>query len=166
MAQSSPDDPTASYTFSWSGVPAGAYQLRAAATDNLGATTLSAPISITVTGIGPAVLVTSNSIWRYLDTGTNLGTVWIDPGFDDTGWSNGAAELGYGDVPDGRPEATVINQGNPRYITTISGSRLAWLIRVRLRTSRCACSATTVGLFISMAPKFSAATCLKGRWTI
>jgi hypothetical protein len=111
------DDPSASYTFDWSGVPAGAYQLRAAATDNLGATTLSAPVSITVTGIGPAVLIASNSFWRYLDTGANLGTAWVDPAFDDSGWNNGAAELGYGDSGEGRPEATVLNQGNPRYIT-------------------------------------------------
>jgi hypothetical protein len=112
------EDTTSPYAFSWAGVPAGSYQLRAVATDNLGASSTSAPVSITVTSlVGPTMLVASNAVWRYLDTGTNLGTGWVAPGFDDSGWLPGAAELGYGDVSEGRPEATVINSGNPRYIT-------------------------------------------------
>lgn len=109
------DDAMSPYAVNWSGVPAGAYQLRAAATDNLGATTLSPPVSITVTGIGPALLVMSNSVWRYVDTGANLGTAWIERGFDDTGWSNGPAELGFGDGPQGRPEATPLTPGHITY---------------------------------------------------
>jgi hypothetical protein len=108
------NDATAPYSFTWSGVAAGGYQLRAVATDNLGASTTSAPISITVTGQGPAVLIVSNATWKYLDTGANLGTAWVDAGFDDSGWNAGAAQLGYGDTD----EATVVNQGNPRFITT------------------------------------------------
>jgi RHS repeat-associated protein len=39
---------SAPYSFTWTGVPQGAYVLTAKATDNLGATTTSAPVSITV----------------------------------------------------------------------------------------------------------------------
>jgi RHS repeat-associated protein len=39
---------SAPYSFTWTGVPQGAYVLTAKATDNLGATTTSAPVNITV----------------------------------------------------------------------------------------------------------------------
>ena len=41
--------------------------------------------------------------------------------FNDSGWSTGPAELGYGDAPEGRPEATVVSFGpnaGAKYITT------------------------------------------------
>ncbi|QJE96483.1 lamin tail domain-containing protein [Luteolibacter luteus] len=46
----------------------------------------------------------SASGWKYLYNGTNQGTAWRDPGFADTAWPTGTAELGYGDGD----EATVI----------------------------------------------------------
>ncbi len=66
-------------------------------------------------------MIPAGAVWRYLDTGTNLGTAWIAPEFDDSAWASGPAELGYGDIPDGRPEATVVSYGtnaNNKYITT------------------------------------------------
>ncbi len=55
--------------------------------------------------------------WRYLDDGSDQGSAWKEPGFDDSGWAIGAAELGYGDGD----EATVVSFGpDPanRHITT------------------------------------------------
>ena len=69
----------------------------------------------------PVTLIAAGAIWKYLDTGTNPGTAWLAPGFDDTAWASGPAELGYGDIPDGRPEATVVSYGtnaNNKFITT------------------------------------------------
>lgn len=67
------------------------------------------PGSVTVTDIIPA-----NATWRYLDDGSDQGTAWTTPAFNDSGWRGPSpAELGYGDGD----EATVINQGNPRHIT-------------------------------------------------
>ena len=43
-------DTSAPYSFSWSNVAAGSYVLTARATDNVGATTVSAPVNITVSG--------------------------------------------------------------------------------------------------------------------
>lgn len=39
----------------------------------------------------------SASGWKYLANGSNQGTAWRQPGFNDTGWPTGTAELGYGD---------------------------------------------------------------------
>jgi hypothetical protein len=62
-------------------------------------------------------LVSSGAVWKYSDTGSNLGTTWRDPAFNDGGWKSGPSQLGYGDGD----EATVVNFGpdpNNRYITT------------------------------------------------
>ena len=63
------------------------------------------------------VLIEQGSIWRYLDDGSDQGTSWTEPEFDDDSWSMGYAELGYGDDD----EETVIDYGpdeDQKYITT------------------------------------------------
>ncbi|MHC4145320.1 MAG: serine/threonine protein kinase, partial [Planctomycetota bacterium] len=52
-------------------------------------------------------LVPWGSTWKYLDDGSDQGTAWYDPGFDDSGWASGPAELGRGR---GDP-ATVVSWG-------------------------------------------------------
>lgn len=54
-------------------------------------------------------VVSEGSSWRYNDTGTDLGTAWRSPSYDDSGsgWSQGDAQLGYGDGD----EATVVSFG-------------------------------------------------------
>lgn len=62
-------------------------------------------------------LVPSGSSWKYLDDGSDQGTAWSAPAFDDSSWSNGVAELGYGEGD----EATVVSFGpdaGNKYITT------------------------------------------------
>jgi hypothetical protein len=46
-------------------------------------------------------------MWKYLDNGTDQGTLWYGVSFDDSSWSVGPAELGYGDGD----EATVVDCG-------------------------------------------------------
>ena len=63
-----------------------------------------------------AQLIGEGSIWKYLDDGSNQGTVWQQPGFNDNNWASGPAQLGYGDGD----EATVFSYGgdpNHKYIT-------------------------------------------------
>jgi chitodextrinase len=57
---------------------------------------LSAPLDATT---APASFepIALNHVWRYLDTGVNPGAGWFAPGFVDTSWATGAAELGAGD---------------------------------------------------------------------
>ncbi len=42
-------------------------------------------------------LIAPGALWRYLDDGSNQGSAWSAPGFDDTSWSEDPAQLGYGD---------------------------------------------------------------------
>jgi acid phosphatase type 7 len=63
------------------------------------------------------VLVPTGSVWRYLDNGSNQGTAWRAPAFNDSGWASGPAQLGYGDGD----ESTVVSFGPDsanKYITT------------------------------------------------
>ena len=63
-----------------------------------------------------AFIIPSNAVWKYLDTGTNLGTTWRGLGFDDSAWASGPAQLGYGNG-----EATTVSYGGntgARHITT------------------------------------------------
>ncbi|HKE02135.1 MAG TPA: metallophosphoesterase, partial [Planctomycetota bacterium] len=42
-------------------------------------------------------LVGAGSTWKYLDGGAIAGATWMQPGFDDSSWASGPAQLGYGD---------------------------------------------------------------------
>ena len=42
-------------------------------------------------------LIHGGEVWKYSDTGQDLGTNWSQPGYDDSGWASGTARLGYGD---------------------------------------------------------------------
>ena len=50
--------------------------------------------------------VARGAMWRFNDTGTDLGTAWRAPAFDDSGWAFGPGVLGYGD-----PVATALSFG-------------------------------------------------------
>lgn len=65
----------------------------------------------------PATLINFGDDWKYLDNGSNQGSAWQAPAFDDGSWSVGPAELGYGDGD----ESTVVSYGgnaNNKYTTT------------------------------------------------
>ena len=57
---------------------------------------------------GQTILVDSGSDWKYLDDGSDQGTSWRNPSFNDEEWASGAAQLGYGDGD----ETTVISYGS------------------------------------------------------
>jgi hypothetical protein len=109
----------APYIFVWSNVIAGAHIISATVRDNDGLLTASTPVKFTVgNGAGSAsVLIPQGAVWKYLDTGTNLGAAWRGTNFDDSAWTNGPAQLGYGD----NDEATVVKFGTnsaSKFITT------------------------------------------------
>lgn len=63
------------------------------------------------------VVFPRGSVWKYLDNGSNQGTQWISPTYNDASWASGPAELGYGDGN----EITVLSYGpssSNKYPTT------------------------------------------------
>jgi hypothetical protein len=77
-------------------------------------------VAIVLTGVNAfpdTALVTAGSAWRYLDNGSDQGSEWRETTFNDSAWSMGLAQLGYGDGD----EATVVGYGpdpNHKYVTT------------------------------------------------
>ena len=51
------------------------------------------------------------SYWKYLSNASNQGTAWRAPSFNDSNWSTGLAQLGYGDSD----ESTLIS---PKGVTS------------------------------------------------
>lgn len=65
----------------------------------------------------PQILVPAGAAWKYRDNGSNQGAVWREPIFDDSTWSTGAGQFGYGNGD----EKTVVSYGgnaNNKYVTT------------------------------------------------
>jgi len=89
------EDTTSPYSFGWNNVAAGSYALTARATDNLGATTTSAIINITVTNSSGGC----SGVPQYVENGgyvagsrvQNVGSQYECKPYPYTGWCNGAA---------------------------------------------------------------------------
>lgn len=94
-------DASAPFSVTWRNVAPGPHTLCVRATDDTGVQTDSVPVLIAAGGLS---LVPHGSLWNYLDDQTDPGTSWREPLFNDSGWSNGLAPLGFGDGD----EATVI----------------------------------------------------------
>ena len=63
---------------------------------------------MTTGGIDRTDVVTAGSVWRYDDSGTDLGTAWRSTAYDDVSWPTGTAPLGYGTI-DNTTRATTVN---------------------------------------------------------
>lgn len=62
-------------------------------------------------------LISTGATWKYLDNGSDPGTAWRATNFNDSGWSSGEAQFGYGDLD----IVTTNNFGpdpNNKFITT------------------------------------------------
>jgi hypothetical protein len=87
------------FSFVSFGLTPGTYSITAVAIDSTGVNATSAPVAITVV----PWLVPSHAEWKYLDDGSDPGTAWVAPAFDDSGWSNGVAQLGFGEGDETTP---------------------------------------------------------------
>jgi hypothetical protein len=76
---------TAPYTITWNNVAAGNYALSAAATDNLGATSSSAPVNITVNPAAPPPAAPSGLAATAISK-TQINLTWTDNAGNETGY--------------------------------------------------------------------------------
>src|SRR5262245_38291188 len=53
-------------------------------------------LAATRTWAATNVLVPAGASWKYLDDGSNQGTAWRAPNFNDSSWTSGFAQFGYG----------------------------------------------------------------------
>ena len=71
------------------------------AAKRFGATLLAAALlaltSFSASTSHAETLVPEGGVWKYDDSGVDLGTAWSLPGYDDSAWSEGPGPLGYGD---------------------------------------------------------------------
>lgn len=108
-------DGTAPFNATWSNVTGGAHQLTATGQDGLGNSYVAAPVNFSLAEV--QIIVQSNAVWKYLDTGVDLGTGWVATNFNDSGWASGPGQLGYGDGD----EATLVGYGldsSNKFVTT------------------------------------------------
>ena len=73
--------------------------------------------ALTPGGSTMTILIASNSVWKYLDNGSNQSNAWSALTYDDSAWASGRAILGY----NGGHENTVVSYGGnatAKYITT------------------------------------------------
>lgn len=93
------------------------------------------------TGIGFFSLINASSpspvppanvaVWKFKDDGSDQGSDWRKPGFNDSVWPSGRARLGYGDPGEG----TTISYGFWAATSTsqpISATTSRWIIRSRI----------------------------------
>lgn len=95
---------------------AGMHTYTARAYDRLGLTADSS-VLVNVTNPPYALLLTNGSTWRYEDSGATQAVDWVNLGFNDSSWSNGVAELGFGDAAGDVPERTVLRRNSGLFDT-------------------------------------------------
>lgn len=94
----------APFTFTSLNTSLGQHTYTAVAVDSTGLSATSAPAVITVV----QALVPSRAEWNYLDDGSEPDAAWFTAGFNDSGWSNGVAQFGFGEGD----ETTVIRHSS------------------------------------------------------
>ncbi|HET6556389.1 MAG TPA: lamin tail domain-containing protein [Prolixibacteraceae bacterium] len=63
------------------------------------------------------VLILAEEVWKYNDLGSDQGTAWKEPAYDDSAWAEGQAELGYGDSNE-KTKVSYSGTSTQRNITT------------------------------------------------
>jgi hypothetical protein len=82
------------YTITLSSLGEDVYTITAKATDTAGLSKVSDPVNISVGGQREKITlfaIDDKQVWRFDRTGTDLGTAWKEPKFDDSKWQQGKA---------------------------------------------------------------------------
>lgn len=110
------------FSLLWLNLPVGPHRLTAVVTDDGGLSRTSAPVDIAVVAgfTTNVTLIATGAVWKYRDTGADLGATWTAIHYNDSAWAVGPAMLGYGDANGEWPTTTVAfgPDANNKYITT------------------------------------------------
>ena len=82
---------------------------------------------VTPLGEGLITVIPAGSDWKYLDDGSDQGTAWRDPSFNDDNWTTGASPAGYGGISGVSTFGTTISFGSvsfDRHETTYFRSQI------------------------------------------
>jgi hypothetical protein len=103
-------DTTVAYSRSDVDLTAGVHMFTAVAFDNSGASTVSAPITVTVTNRpGLTTIMPNRSEWKWVAvTNGDFGAGWVNLAYNDSSWNTGRGKFGFG----GDGEHTVIGVTN------------------------------------------------------
>ena len=102
------EDLSPPYSFNLTGTQPGEQVLSAVARTSAGSSYTSAPVNVSLVAPLPGTqLVSFGDTWKYMDDGSNLGTIWTTRNYDDRLWPAGPGRLGYG----GDGELTMISSG-------------------------------------------------------
>ena len=63
-------------------------------------------------------LIAAGAAWKYFDKGSLPDPNWYGTNYDDSAWSNGVAEFGYGDNNSARTTVSYGPNANSKYVTT------------------------------------------------
>lgn len=110
-------DNTVPFSTLVSNLPAGEYIFTARAVDSNALVSAGATLKIPVVAGAATTLVARKSAWKYRDNGVDPGPTWAARTYNDSAWSSGTAELGYGDGD----ESTLVSfgtNGAAKHITT------------------------------------------------
>src|SRR5437867_10967535 len=147
------EDDTPPYSGSVSNVAGGSHRLTAVGRSDTGARFPSQPVNLGVI----SAIVPWGAVWHYLDDGSDQGTAWYAPNFDEDDWKSGPAELGYGDGD----EATVVEDDpTPGYTPNATDRFITTYFRRRFEVSS---TNGLAGLVMSLARDDGGVVYLNGR---
>jgi hypothetical protein len=124
-------DTTSTYKYEYDDALVGTHTVTAVAVDNVGARGSN---SVTFTITNPpnvTFLLTNGSTWKYLDDTNDprLAGAWTSLAFNDSAWSNGVAEIGFGDSAQDRPEVTQVRRVLTNTVTSTTYTNLTFYFR-------------------------------------
>ncbi|MGB5441567.1 MAG: FG-GAP-like repeat-containing protein, partial [Gammaproteobacteria bacterium] len=96
---------------------AGSYTTMITVGDGIAVASVEIQWVITGGNIGIETIIHAGDYWKYLDDGSDQGTLWRESGADDSAWPEGGSQFGYGEGD----ETTVVDFGGDsrnKHITT------------------------------------------------
>lgn len=91
------EDSAVPFQYIWANPTSGSHSIQAIAIDTSDVTIPSDPqVAEVLKGSAFQQWISFGDVWKYQDLGTDPGSQWTKPNYDDSAWKSGPARLGYG----------------------------------------------------------------------